>query len=300
MSEGKIDRTIMRALDMVEKLEKLFANNGAFEKAVMEVDGDISYFTDVRKRLAQVYQDIEDLHYGAVGHLDHNESVTESKKLTEGVLDDTDDDGFMARSQLYFLAKDAIALHGMIDDRDNLEPWVQSKIATAAEGMDAVRRYTEYNAMKQQAQLPVPVEEPEGPPAPAEMEETVVIEAGRGLNSIEWPDEDMAQHAENAIRHNMHAYDAYSHVYSMTYERDWMQQHKDELIKMFASYGLATESKVAEAKKAKPDYLDLDKDGNRKEPMKKAAKEKDLDEDLKVVAQDMFKSALSAAKKKAH
>ena len=33
-----------------------------------------------------------------------------------------------------------------------------------------------------------------------------------------------------------------------------------------------------EAKKAKPDFLDVDKDGNKKEPMKKAAKEKDLDE----------------------
>ncbi|CAB5214432.1 hypothetical protein UFOVP190_113 [uncultured Caudovirales phage] len=31
---------------------------------------------------------------------------------------------------------------------------------------------------------------------------------------------------------------------------------------------------LAESKKAKPDYIDLDKDGNKKEPMKKAAKEK--------------------------
>jgi hypothetical protein len=30
---------------------------------------------------------------------------------------------------------------------------------------------------------------------------------------------------------------------------------------------------MAEAKKAKPDYIDLDKDGNKKEPMKKAAKD---------------------------
>ena len=48
--------------------------------------------------------------------------------VTEGVLDSDDDDGFMARSQLYFMARDAIQLHGMIDDRDDLEPWVQSKI----------------------------------------------------------------------------------------------------------------------------------------------------------------------------
>jgi len=162
MNVGKIDITIMKALDMVEKLEKLFANNGAFENAVMEIDGDISYFGDVRKKLAQLYVDIEDLHMGAVGH-NMDESVTESVKLTEGVLDGDDEDGFMARSQLYFLAKDAISLHGMISDRDNLEPWVQSKITTAANDMEAVRRYTEYNKSQADSQLPVPVEQPAEP-----------------------------------------------------------------------------------------------------------------------------------------
>jgi hypothetical protein len=33
-------------------------------------------------------------------------------------------------------------------------------------------------------------------------------------------------------------------------------------------------AKIAEAK-AKPDYIDIDKDGNKKEPMKKAVKDKE-------------------------
>lgn len=158
MNTGKIDRTVNKALDMVEKLEKLFANNGAFENAVIEIGGDISYFGDVRRKLVALYGEIEDLHMGAIGHMD--ESVTESVKLTEGVLDGDDEDGFMARSQLYFLARDAISLHGMISDRDNLEPWVQSKITTAANDIEAVRRYTEYNQQQADRQLPVPAEEP--------------------------------------------------------------------------------------------------------------------------------------------
>ena len=36
-----------------------------------------------------------------------------------------------------------------------------------------------------------------------------------------------------------------------------------------------------EESKSKPDYLDMDGDGNKKEPMKKAIKDKDLDEDAK-------------------
>ena len=39
-----------------------------------------------------------------------------------------------------------------------------------------------------------------------------------------------------------------------------------------------TSSYLAEAKKAKPDYLDFDKDGNKTEPMKKALKDKKTDE----------------------
>ena len=72
-------------------------------------------------------------------------------------------------------------------------------------------------------------------------------ESARGLGSIDWPDVDedgdsaMAQHAENAIRHGMHAYDAYDHVYSMSRERDWLSDNKDMIIDMFAQYGLQTE-----------------------------------------------------------
>jgi hypothetical protein len=38
---------------------------------------------------------------------------------------------------------------------------------------------------------------------------------------------------------------------------------------------------LTEAKKTKPDYIDLDKDGNKKEPMKKAAKDAKVKEDAK-------------------
>jgi len=86
------------------------------------------------------------------------------------------------------------------------------------------------------------------PKAPKLINGPRVAESARGLGSIDWPDTDedgdsaMMQHAENAIRHNMHAYDAYGHVYSMTPHRDWMEANKDDIIKMFAQYGLQTES----------------------------------------------------------
>jgi hypothetical protein len=69
-------------------------------------------------------------------------------KVTEGVLDDQDDDGFMAKRQLYDLAKYAVELHRMIQDTDNLEPWIQAKITTAADYIDTVKHYMEYNQVR--------------------------------------------------------------------------------------------------------------------------------------------------------
>ena len=64
------------------------------------------------------------------------------------------------------------------------------------------------------------------------------------LHDVQWPDTDedgdseMEKHAYNAIRHNFPAHDAYGHVYSMTPHRDWLEANKEELIDMFAGYGL--------------------------------------------------------------
>ena len=41
---------------------------------------------------------------------------------------------------------------------------------------------------------------------------------------------------------------------------------------------LATKQNLAEGKQAKPDFLDIDQDGDKTEPMKKAAKDKELGE----------------------
>ena len=144
----KIENTFNRTMDQIEKYSKVYREGGKLEQAVAQDGGDIAWFKDIRDALEDLMHALEE---GAMSHnVATNESVTESKQINEGVLDADDDDGFMARSQLYFMARDAIQLHGIIGDTDDLEPWVQSKIAQAAQGMDAVRRYTEYNAMKQE------------------------------------------------------------------------------------------------------------------------------------------------------
>jgi hypothetical protein len=146
----KIDNTFEKALDQLAQLKKVFREHGKLEKALLESNQDISGLAEINRAFDALTSAL-------------NANITQS--LTEGVLDDQDEDGFMARSQLYFMAKDAIALHGMIDDRDDLEPWVHTKIVAASEGIDAVRRYMEYRGVQTPTQepeaenLPMPVEE---------------------------------------------------------------------------------------------------------------------------------------------
>ena len=55
-----------------------------------------------------------------------------------------DNEGRMAKSQLYKIAKYAMEIHDNIGDDDQLEGWVQSKIATMSSMIGSVKHYLEY------------------------------------------------------------------------------------------------------------------------------------------------------------
>ena len=82
-------------------------------------------------------------------------AMSENKKIKEGVLDASDEDGWMAKEQLYKTAQYAIKLHQLIGDTDNLEPWVQAKITKAADYLGSIKHYMEYEQVN-----PHPTDEP--------------------------------------------------------------------------------------------------------------------------------------------
>lgn len=53
-------------------------------------------------------------------------------------------EGRMAKGNLYKIAEYASELHDLIGDDENLEPWVEEKIAVAAHMMDSVGHYLQY------------------------------------------------------------------------------------------------------------------------------------------------------------
>ena len=53
-------------------------------------------------------------------------------------------EGHMAKTNLFKIAEYATELHNMIQNNENLEPWVEEKIAVAASMMDAVGHHLKY------------------------------------------------------------------------------------------------------------------------------------------------------------
>ena len=305
-NEQKIDNTFNRVMDEINRLQKAFQPQKNLEKAIAEVGGDISWLKDINEAFDNLYDKLEEGHMGAVAHL----QMGESKEIKESVLDSDDDDGFMARSQLYFLARDAINLHGMIDDRSDLEPWVQSKIAQASKDIDAVRRYTEYNAMEQNSPEPevpavIPGEEPQDEMPTIDVQ--LPMEGRMGFSDLEKLGKENASKVDMEARRRGSA--------------DMEPGDADEL-----RYKIAKEMGLVESEEKDPDtaFVRWLKDKYNKSPrdlkgdeyvkMSKefqASKKKDesineemkfddkRDAELKVFAKDLYKKAVKKAKAKA-
>jgi len=64
--------------------------------------------------------------------------------------------------------------------------------------------------------------------------------------------------------------------------------------KFMAAAGVEMKEPAEAVAEAKPDFLDMDKDGNKKEPMKKAIKDKEKKKDIKEAAEDTAKIVMAA------
>jgi len=61
-----------------------------------------------------------------------------------------EDETYMSKNELYKTYKTCKELHDLLDDQDQIEPWVFSKISVAASMLDGVKHYIEYNKFREQ------------------------------------------------------------------------------------------------------------------------------------------------------
>jgi hypothetical protein len=156
-----------------------------------------------------------------------------------------DHEAAMARSDLYKMAKYSMKLFQMIEEGQQLEGWVQAKITKASDYISSIYHYMEYQMKFGDGGVPPQsVEEITGEP-----------EAEKEITMSEEDDEEMKE----------------SNTYHQRLQALLESAKKKEMSKKSVK-GKKAEEKMDEA--AKPDFLDVDGDGDTKEPMKKAAKQK--------------------------
>jgi len=71
----------------------------------------------------------------------------EDFKILRSMKEEVDYEGEMAKSELYRLVKNAKDVMSMLDDDTQLEGWVQSKITKAADYLNSVSQYLEFQSV---------------------------------------------------------------------------------------------------------------------------------------------------------
>ena len=176
-------------------------------------------------------------------------------------LPEPDHEGRMAKSELYRAAKMSIKLFQMIQDGQELEGWVQAKITKSADYLDSIYHYMEYQMKFGQGGQAASVADIAGD-----------MDIGARAAPEEEDDEDVKVKE------------------SLSYEQrlQGLLEGKVKKAKEGNAFGKAIQDAKAKGSKtasvdgkpiavkeaAKPDFLDIDKDGDKKEPMKKAVADK--------------------------
>jgi hypothetical protein len=97
---------------------------------------------------------IKDPAYGA---LKGDAKIQLTKNLQQGktatLENEIDDEGRMAKSEMYKMKKYVDKLSAMLDDEAQLPSWVQSKLTKAADYMSSIFHYLEYEALRGQDNL---------------------------------------------------------------------------------------------------------------------------------------------------
>jgi len=223
----------------------------------------------------------------AYGYLDAELKTQQidSTQLSGNIAEDDhlqpDDESSMAKAQLRSIQSNASKMMDLLGDDDQLDAWVQSKLTKAEDYLDAVAGYTESEKHQDQDTRIVALALNEkkatycgrcghthvkGTPCPRPFKENVVSEK---LSPKSKPE-----------------------TYIKDFSKSKAPQFKGKSAEKKRQMAIAAYmSNKNEA--AKPDYIDLDKDGNKKEPMKKAAQDAKLTkEQLKEVMLEAYVEVL--------
>lgn len=184
-----------------------------------------------------------------------------------------DHEAKMARADLFKLAQYSFKLFKMIDENQELEGWVQAKITKAADYIASVYHYMEYEMKISEYGDHIENSEMYSESIRRVFEQKLIEAKEMAKKAKAKAQKDDEELEENVDKSKVPAYARKAKG------GDWKMSTKDledEKTKSpTSSAGLARKKKeLGMSEGSKPDFLDMDKDGNKKEPMKKAVADK--------------------------
>ena len=146
--EDKYGISFPKDLKGINKDQALAMNKYANDMTIREEEGSVTTNDAAEaEKLAKKGIDVK--------LTDMNEENNENIELTNDIGKDDymDDEGRMAKSQLYKTGKYAAKLHDMLDDMEQLPSWIQSKLTKASDYMSAVYHYLDYELSRRDGNL---------------------------------------------------------------------------------------------------------------------------------------------------
>lgn len=184
----------------------------------------------------------------------------------------------MARADLYKLANYSMKLFKMIHEGQELEGWVQAKITKAADYVASVYHFMEYEMKTSDYGDKIENADMYSESVRKAFEQKL-MEAKKQAAKIKAKEEKMDEgfdDMEKYLKDKNKPQPSGSAGKKSGSKYGGSKQKADDAEKDDEDEKPKKNTKVKEA--AKPDFLDMDKDGNKKEPMKKALKDKKIKE----------------------
>ena len=180
----------------------------------------------------------------------------------------------MARADLYKLANYSMKLFKMIHEGQELEGWVQAKITKAADYVASVYHFMEYEMKSSDYGSKLENSDVYSESVRKAFEQKL-MEAKKQAEKIKAKAEKMDEGWDDmlkAVKDRSGPQPSGGSGIKKGSRYGGSKQKADDTEKDDEDEKPKKDKKVKES--SKPDYLDFDKDGNKKEPMKKALKDK--------------------------
>lgn len=197
------------------------------------------------------------------------------------------DEGAMARADLYKLANYSKKLFHLIHDDQELEGWVQAKITKAADYIASVYHYLEYEMKISEYGEKIENSDMYSESVKRAFQQKL-FEARLKLKKMKEKEEkkikEVVDQDEIEAARKRHAEKT-----GKEYEPKKDKKDDSKRIVKGKAYGGSKQKDDSDLEEAaKPDYLDFDKDGNKKEPMKAALKDRKKKPPFKKVKETMM------------